>query len=265
MTAAPPLVAPEPTLARPIRSVATSAAVRLRPAPPLEPPFDDEADRFGMPGGSVPEGQLALDWRSDAPGTDDGPGRRRSGRPPFAGPADPLGPDSGRTDGSALVAAPPEHRVATKRFLGVCLEVLNGYRPAGQLRPFCAPAAAGIVIERFAIRSAALARGGPATARRPLATQRADAAPRAAAVPRADAAIRPGKGPRPDATTRPGAGRCAAGPPARIRLRLLRICEPLAGIAEAAAVLETGDRCWALAFRLERHRGTWLCTAVTMP
>ncbi|HEY2947053.1 MAG TPA: Rv3235 family protein [Micromonosporaceae bacterium] len=190
-----------------------AAHVRLRPAPPLEPPFDDEVDGFGA-GRSIAEGQLALDWRRDPPAGDRGPGRR-----------DPAGDGSGRRDPgrdggpAALLAAPPEHRVAAKRFVAVGLEVLNGYRPAGQLRPFCAPADAGTVVELFVTRAAADRCAGPAARRSGT----------------------------------------------RLRLRLLRVCEPRSGVAEAAAVFDAGDRCWAMAFRLERRRGSWLCTAVAMP
>jgi hypothetical protein len=46
----------------------------------------------------------------------------------------------------------------------------------------------------------------------------------------------------------------------RVRLRELRVCEPLPGIAELAAVLGHGDRAWAMALRLERRPTGWLCT-----
>jgi Family of unknown function (DUF6459) len=197
-----------------------AAHVRLRPAPPLEPPFDDEVDGFGAAPGSIAEGQLALDWRRDPPAGDGGRGDRHHG----AGGSGRLDSGRGGEPAAALVAAPPEHRVAAKRFLAVGLEVLNGYRPAGQLRPFCASADAGSVVELFVARVAA----------NRSATDRS-------------------------------AGPPARRPVARVGLRLLRVCQPRAGVAEAAAVLDAGDRCWAMAFRLERQRGSWLCTALAMP
>jgi hypothetical protein len=43
------------------------------------------------------------------------------------------------------------------------------------------------------------------------------------------------------------------------RLQSLHVAEPQAGIAEVAAVLDDGDRAWAVALRFERHDGSWLC------
>jgi hypothetical protein len=227
-------------------------AVRLRPAPPLEPPFDDEVDRFAAPAGPVAEGQLALEWRRESPagrsggrgGTGPGGAGRGDAGPDRAGraraaasPGTPVGGPAGAAP--AGHAPPPEHRVAANRFLNVGLEILNGYRPAAQLRPFCSPADAGGVVERFAARAAMLVGG------------------------------RRGGGTRSPAGPGAVAGRCGSGPPgkraARVRLRSLRVCQPRFDVAEAAAVLEAGNRCWALAFRLEHRRGTWLCTAVAMP
>lgn len=65
-----------------------------------------------------------------------------------------------------------------------------------------------------------------------------------------------------------GAGRLAA--PRRrgavgrepVRVRRIRVCEPRSGVVEAAAVLSAGGRVRALAFRLERCRGSWSVTAL---
>ncbi|WP_019870946.1 Rv3235 family protein [Salinispora oceanensis] len=47
------------------------------------------------------------------------------------------------------------------------------------------------------------------------------------------------------------------------RLRRLRVCEPRDAAVEAAAVLAgPAGRTWAMAIRLERRRGSWLCTAL---
>lgn len=248
MTAAPPTMTVEPGRAHLIRSAATSGGIRLRPAPPLEPPFDDEVDRFGLPGGSVTDGQLALDLGHHHPPGPDSAGDARGDAtegPVGPGPWGTRAPQ--RESGASVVAALPEHRVAAKRFLGICLEVLNGYRAPGQLRSFCVPAEAGGVIERIAARAALVACGATTAAQRP------GGAPRAGAMSGLDAASRTVSGRRPTSS------------PHRVRLRRLRVCRPLPGIAEAAVVLETGARCWAMAFRLERRRGNWLCTAVTLP
>ncbi len=47
---------------------------------------------------------------------------------------------------------------------------------------------------------------------------------------------------------------------ARIHRRGLRTCEPRAGVAEVAAVLNDTQRTWAMCYRLERQRSVWQCT-----
>lgn len=223
------VVRPRP-LARP--------AVRLRAVPPLDPPFDDE-----LPGASWPvglAGQLLLPI--SAPPKP--PGGRAVKR---TWPARPLPAMPGATDASdgadaavrggavtggtadasalppeALATASAEARQAAHRFLGTCLEIFNGYRPAAHVRPLAGGAEAMVITDHLV-----------ATTRR-LADRRLR---------------RPGGRP-------PGPATAAD----LLRLRRLRVCEPRPGIAEAAAVLTAGGRCWAMAFRLERRRGNWLGT-----
>jgi hypothetical protein len=100
-------------------------AIRLRPAPALDPPFDDEAtpplwDQLPL--------QLdgAARQRRHAPVPVP---RVRSGMPalsPVAADA-PTGPP-------ALADASEETKRAARRFLDVCLEILNGYRPIAHIR-----------------------------------------------------------------------------------------------------------------------------------
>ncbi|MCT2278933.1 Rv3235 family protein [Micromonospora chalcea] len=235
--------------------------VRLRPAPPLDPPCTDEDTVWNPPG------QLALDLAD--------PRRRDPARPagrapdpppawprwssslaalappppgpaapaPASGPAAPApasgtpGPmratpaparatpapggstpgcggqafDSG-TPTSALASATPEGARAAHRFVRTFLEIVNGFRPPGQLRPLCLPEAVG-----------------------PVAAELTRAARRVTPVRRR--------------TARPA-----------LLLRRLRVCEPRAGAVEATAVfVGAGGTSWAVALRLERRRGTWLC------
>ncbi|PZF90479.1 Rv3235 family protein [Micromonospora deserti] len=188
----------------------TRPPIRLRPAPSSEPPFVDEDDaRWPVPG----HGQLVLDLFD--------PGCREPGRPPGrrqrVGPT-PVRPGRripGPLPPEALATATPEASRAAHRFLGIWVEVLNGYRPPGQLRPLLDPTrAAGVLPE--------LARAGSRT------------------------------GPVRRRSARPA-----------VRLRRLRVCEPRPGAVEVAAVLASGaGNTWAAALRLERRRGSWLCTAL---
>jgi hypothetical protein len=122
-----------------------------------------------------------------------------------------------------VVAGPSgDARLAVKRFVQLCVEVLNGHRPAAHLRRLSLPAEATEVVAQ-----------GLAGARRVAEMRR----------PR-----RPGDR-RPKHTT----------PVAVLRLNL---CEPRHGAVEAAVALVTGDRTWAMALRLERHQDAWSATAL---
>jgi hypothetical protein len=55
-----------------------------------------------------------------------------------------------------------------------------------------------------------------------------------------------------------------SGPPAQPRVLSVHVSEPGSGIAEACAVVDTGMRRRALAFRVEIVRGGWRCTAVNV-
>ncbi|MEH1097756.1 Rv3235 family protein [Micromonospora sp. CPCC 205561] len=127
--------------------------VRLRPAPSCEPPFaDDDVAHWPAPA----HVQLALDLSEPARRDPDRPpGRRARISPTPAGPgrrpADPLPP-------GALVSATAEATRAAHRFVCTCVEVLNGYRPPGQLRPLLDPARAAGLLPELA---RATARSGP--------------------------------------------------------------------------------------------------------
>jgi Family of unknown function (DUF6459) len=224
-------------------------AVRLRPVPPLDPPFDDELPpEIWSAGAGI--GQLALDLRAAVPragagnagpGGADGRGRRGIPQDPTtartpatalaavttpAGPAgrgqasqNPGPPDAPARQTSVATAArqssaDPQARQAARRFLVICLEVINGYRPLPHLRPLVSPTDLENVLPQVAIGVERLAQ----------------------------------------------ARRAGKRPPAQ--LRVVRVCEPRPGAVEAAAVLGDATRTWALAFRLERRQGRWLSTAV---
>ncbi|MET9298057.1 Rv3235 family protein [Micromonospora aurantiaca] len=173
--------------------------VRLRPAPPLDPPCTDEEPLWS------PVGQLTLDL-SD-------PRRRATARPAGRAPDPaPAWPRWSGAQASALASATPEGARAAHLFVRTFLEIVNGFRPPGQLRPLCLPESAG-----------------------PVAAELTRAARRVTPVRRR--------------TARPA-----------LLLRRLRVCEPRAGAVEATAVFAgAGGASWAVAIRLERRRGTWLC------
>jgi hypothetical protein len=124
-----------------------------------------------------------------------------------------------------VTGASAEARLAVRRFVGTCVEVLNGYRPAAHLRRLSQPREAATVVAQ-----------GLAGVRRVTAARQERAA---------------GRAPR---HRRPA-------PAAVVRLQL---CEPREGAVEAAAVLVIGDKTHAMAFRLEVQNETWLATALRL-
>lgn len=198
--------------------------IRLRPVPAFDPPFDDEL----APEVWASAHQLAFDWgRLGVDTTDE---LSTEGAKPDPDAEDHPDDDPGHGDGdeSAVAGASGEARQAVRRFVGACVEVLNGYRPATHLRRLCVPAdAAGIVAQALAAnrRVAELRRARGWTAR---------------------AASRHGR--RPDPVVVQG----------------LRLCEPRTGAVEAAVLLITGERTWAVAIRMERHQHAWAATVLRL-
>jgi hypothetical protein len=218
---------------------------RVRSAPQLEAPFDDDPE---LPHIEAAPPQTA-------------PGRR---------PAGGLAPGS-----SAPAAA---------RYVQVCLEVLNGFRPTSHLRTLTGPVEFDDVLRQLRFR-----RNAP---HRRLDADVTRVAPAATTNLPPSSATRVGTGSPAGHRARPatnagtagntGAARTArvspgvsGGAPSRglterqagtgrqvFRLRRLRVAEPLPGIAEVVAVLDHGDGALALAMRLEARAGHWLCTLV---
>lgn len=177
--------------------------IRVRPAPRCDPPYDDEVE----PQAWATAHQLAFEF------------------PPSPGPASPPTQASKRQQQPprrARAGAPGDAKLAVRRFVQMCVEVLNGYRPAAHLRRLALPKeAAGVVAQAIAgtSRVAEMRRSAKSSDRH----QR------------------------------------GAGPVGVIRLQL---CEPRPGAVEAAVLLVTGDRTWAMALRLERHEESWWATTL---
>jgi len=199
--------------------------VRMRPAPQFDPPYDDERCLGAAPtsyAADEPAAPVRVLGPVDEPGSPDrseDPERLREPAPPS--PAGGLPPRAG-TGGQAAY-----------RYVGLCLEVLDGYRPATHLRRLTLAAAYETVMDQLS-RPAART-GHPSSGGLP---------------PEAS-------GGRPIANG-PGARRGDRGAD-RLRLRRLWVGEPSDGVVEAAAVLGRADRAWALALRLERRGDQWLC------
>src|SRR4051794_26018626 len=96
--------------------------VRLPPPSPLDPPYTDEQDEPFCPAHT--HGQLALDLFAATRPDPVRPGGRDSLPPVPARPGAAVPP-------AALATATPEATRAAHRFVGTCLEMLNGYRVAG--------------------------------------------------------------------------------------------------------------------------------------
>lgn len=189
--------------------------ISLRPVPMCEPPFDDELE----PTVWATAHQLTLDWSAPT---------SRAPAPPTAwitasSTATALDDEAPQRPVVAGASAEAKHAVA--RFVRMCVEVLNGYRPAAHMRRLAVPTEAATIVAQVmatAHRVTQMRRGMQSltkrTSRRPL-------------------------------------------PVAVVRLRL---CEPRPGAVEAAFALVLGDRTWAMALRMEEHHQSWSATTLRL-
>jgi hypothetical protein len=127
----------------------------------------------------------------------------------------------------------------------MCVEVLNGYRPAAHLRRLSLPKeASGVVAQAIAATD------------RVAELRRVRVAHAAGRRPTRAPGRRPASGAR--STDRRDRGHAPAG------VIHLQVCEPRPGAVEAAVLLVTGDRTWAMALRLELHQQSWCATALRL-
>jgi hypothetical protein len=179
---------------------------------------------------------------------------------------------------TTTIGVVPPVAASAQRYVRICLEVLNGFRPVSHLRtlggpvefstvvsqlgrrrngrghftqaPESAPTPAGGLGNRHIIRPGAAGAAGARNAgSTPIAAQTsstpAHAVP-AHAVPGAPATAR----------------RNAPGAAQPFRLLRMRLSEPRDGVAEIVAVLSYAGSSLAMALRLERHGDQWLCALV---
>lgn len=125
--------------------------LRVRRAPALDPPFDDEHER-------PPAGMEMLPLPATRPATVVGAGRRPATARPGAGAA------KGRLAGTAVQRdGGCSGSAAARRFVRLCLEVVNGFRPAAHLRPLMAPQRCGPIIDQLMRHTARLRRSSGGT------------------------------------------------------------------------------------------------------
>jgi hypothetical protein len=251
-----PTLMPPMLASRPHMSDSAAPEIRLVPAPRSEPPTDEQLTAAGIEAPPMWAPLLPLDLPgSEAP-------RNRPRRPPSKTPPSKTPPSKTPPPTTSLAVPPPLDTaqrqarravepatiepspalIATRRFLTTCLEVIGGFRPLSQLRPFCLPDRYSEIAARLAERPASTRAGRSrglahlaAAARTPL-VRRATSAP-------------------------PRAGRAhQTGPGDRVTARHVQMCEATDGVAEVAVVLTRRDEVWAMALRFECHLGRWLCT-----
>jgi Family of unknown function (DUF6459) len=124
-----------------------------------------------------------------------------------------------------------ELRLTARRLLGTCMEVLGGFRPLAQLRPYCAPERFEAIVNRLL---------------RPIYGGRGYGATRSSLIAGRESSGRPGRPTR-------------VGPEDRLLIRRVQICGIMEDVAELAVVMSRRNKVWAMTVRLERSRGRWLC------
>jgi hypothetical protein len=221
---------------------AVAMPVRLRRPPASEPPYDS-----AFSDGSTPA--------------------RRKPTPVGIRPAH----DPATTPTASAAGVVPPVAASAQRYVRICLEVLNGFRPASHLRTLSGPVEFSMVVSQLSRRRngrghfaqtagvASTAAGAPANrrvvqpamsgARNAGAATTAQSSPATAGVVRYTA----------PAST---AGRNAPGAAQPFRLLRMRLSEPRDGVAEIVAVLSYAGSSLAMALRLERHGDQWLCALV---
>ena len=153
----------------------------------------------------------------------------------------------------ALPAGPPGP--AATRYVQVCLEVLNGFRPASHLRTLTGPVEFDDVLRQLRFRRNS-AHNGASSGTRATHGNAVRQVPKTVNVGTGD------RGRQSNAARLGGSPLNTARAADAFRLRRLRVTEPVPGVAEVVAVLMHGGAALALAMRLEARGATWVCTVV---
>ena len=258
-------------------------AVRVRPVPPLEPPFDDEwGPDDGRP--STPLSVRAPELPLDLPARARGRAPRPSPGAVSAGNPTANAPTASALSGNAAVASGAPGRVDSDRARATPAPALVAASPAtharlrltapASLAPDAAEPAPSTLDARRATRRFLAACLEVIGGYRPVSHLRPLCQPDRYPLVAERLGGRRGNGQRNLGGARPQAigGRTPSGSPPRAargnsaapgdRVGVLRVQlgEPQAGVAEVAVVLTRRERVWAMAFRLEERDGRWLCT-----
>lgn len=274
----------------------TVPPVRLRSAPPSDPPYDDElpadlwwsatagqplldlpppADRRPPAGPTDPGASAPVSARAPVAGASPGPAGHRQPRPAAgrradatgmststtapttAGPpADPTGPTT--TGLPASIAGVPTSAAGPPTgTAGVPTSTAGLSGRAQRVMPAASPTTTTAAV-RFINTCLEIFNGY-----RPVTHFRSLASPLEAGevVAEMTQALR---------RLRHAARRSTSRRDGLIKLRRMRTCQPLPGVAEVAVVIGLGGNAardqpaWALAYRLEQRHGRWLCTTARM-
>jgi len=149
--------------------------VRARRAPALEPPFDDEAGGAPVRPPVQPLAQPGRGPRTQRPTTprqprgpvltgtssDSGDGPAAAPRPALVPVPIPAPVPVPRAQVASRPAPYTPAQAAAQRFVGVCVEILNGHRPASHLRAVVASTELHLVADQLVRRTTRVYLGRP--------------------------------------------------------------------------------------------------------
>jgi Family of unknown function (DUF6459) len=242
----------------PGKAHAVMTPIRLRRPPASEPPFDAAF--------------------ADAPTSSQPAARPSAARltPDLVGPPARVPAVTASTAGTGVV---PPVAASAQRYVRICLEVLNGFRPASHLRTLAGPVEFGTVVDQLNRRRngrghfAQTPDGPPLPATATSDRRVVTLAPggirntgtgygSATAKPSPMQPIAPNAAIPRFGAPASAARRNAPGAAQPFRLLRMRLSEPHDGVAEIVAVLSYAGSSLAMALRLERRGDHWLCALV---
>jgi Family of unknown function (DUF6459) len=243
--------------------------VRLRRPPASEPPYDPTFSGVSLPARRTirPDGFGPAHGSANPPAAV--PGITGAGVAGTSVAGTSVARAGAAGSGVASAGGVPPVAASAQRYVRICLEVLNGFRPASHLRTLAGPVEFSTVVSQLSRRRngrghftqtpdpAIAGTGAPANRRAaPSTATPRNAGPTAAAS--SPTTVNVVGWCAPTSTAR----RNAPGAAQPFRLLRMRLSEPRDGVAEIVAVLSYAGSSLAMALRLERHGDQWLCALV---